>query len=58
MFEEGADGPKTLAGVIGGDILRRFTIIFHYGRQQIILIPNGTPVQPTTMADSASVLNK
>ena len=58
VFEEGADGPKTLAGVIGGDILRRFTIIFHYGRQQIILIPNGTPVQPTTMADSASVLNK
>ena len=57
LVEEGADGPNNPAGVIGGDSLRRFTVVFHHGRQQIILIPGGTPVQPATMADSASVLN-
>ena len=58
VFREGAAGPGAMAGLIGGDILRRFTVIFHYGRQQLILIPNGTPVQPATMTDSASVLNQ
>jgi hypothetical protein len=36
-----------LSGVIGGEILRRFTVTFHYGRQQLSLEPGGQPPRPT-----------
>ena len=36
-----------LSGVIGGEILRRFTVTFHYGRQQLSLEPSGQPPRPT-----------
>ena len=58
LFREPQSEPAGFSGLIGGNILRRFTVIFHYGRQQLILIPNGLPLQPTVMQDSASQLNK
>ena len=57
LFREPRSEPAGFSGLIGGNILRRFTVIFHYGRQQLILIPNGLPLQPTVMQDSASQLN-
>jgi hypothetical protein len=36
----GQTSRKDLAGTIGGGILRRFTVIFDYSRQQMILEPN------------------
>ena len=58
LFREPGSEPAGFSGLIGGNILRRFTVIFHYGRQQLILIPNGLPLQPAVMQDSASQLNK
>jgi hypothetical protein len=35
------DGDKEIAGEIGGGMLRRFTVIFDYARQRVILDGNG-----------------
>jgi len=57
-FFDDAEGKRTISGLIGGGILSRFTVIFHYGRQQLILIPNGTFPQPQVRPDSASEMMK
>jgi TPR repeat protein len=45
-----------LSGAIGGEILRRFTVILHYGRQQVILEPNGLRPKPSLSNESGSEL--
>src|SRR5207237_892827 len=35
-----------MAGIIGGEILRRFTVIFDYPRKQLILEPNARFAEP------------
>ena len=42
LSESGAGTLEThhLAGLIGGDLLRRFRVFFDYGRQEMILEPN------------------
>lgn len=38
--EKGANADPTSAGLLGGEILRRFTVVFDYSRNQMILDPN------------------
>lgn len=45
-----------LSCAIGGEILRRFTVIFHKGRQQLTLEPNGLPPKPTLTGETGSEL--
>jgi Aspartyl protease len=40
LGEEGTQGNKDVAGLIGNEILRRFKIIFDYSRKEMILEPN------------------
>jgi len=40
LGEEGTQGDKDVAGLIGNEILRRFKIIFDYSRKEMILEPN------------------
>lgn len=58
IFLATPDGPGEISGYIGGAILSRFNLIFHSGRQQLILIPNDTFPQPTLRTDSASEMFK
>lgn len=56
-FSQAASGQRSNAmfsGVIGGAIWRRFTVIFDYSRQEMILEPNGELKKP--FADDASGL--
>ena len=46
---------KDLAGTIGGEILRRFTVIFDYSRQQMILVPNSHLHEPFA-ADMSGII--
>jgi hypothetical protein len=39
--KRGALADPEMAGIIGGEILRRFTVIFDYGRERMIVEPNG-----------------
>jgi hypothetical protein len=39
---KGVTATTNYDGTIGGDILRRFTVILDYSRQQMILQPNST----------------
>lgn len=41
LAESGAFADPNRAGLIGGEVLRRFTVIFDYGNQVMILEPNG-----------------
>ncbi|MFQ5793912.1 MAG: aspartyl protease family protein [Candidatus Bipolaricaulia bacterium] len=43
---KGALANPDLAGLLGGEILRRFRVIFDYARQQMILEPNATFAEP------------
>ena len=40
LGEEGTQGNKDVAGLIGNEILRRFKVIFDYSRKEMILEPN------------------
>ena len=40
LGEEGSQGDKEVAGLIGNEILRRFKVIFDYSRKEMILEPN------------------
>ena len=40
LGEEGTQGDKNVAGLIGNEILRRFKVIFDYLRHEMILEPN------------------
>ena len=40
LGEEGTQGNKEVAGLIGNEILRRFKVIFDYSRKEMILEPN------------------
>ena len=44
--EAGAFADPTIAGIIGGEILRRCTVTFDYGRGEMILEPNGDFEKP------------
>ena len=50
LSEGGAGTLEThhLAGLIGGDLLRRFRVFFDYGRQEMILEPNARLGRPFT----------
>jgi len=43
---KGVTATASYDGTIGGDILRRFTVILDYSRQQMILEPNANFVEP------------
>lgn len=56
-FSQATSGQRSnaaFAGVIGGEVLRRFKVIFDYSRQLMILEPNAELKQP--FADDASGL--
>lgn len=56
-FSKAASGARSnpsFSGVIGGEIWRRFTVIFDYSRQKMILEPNAEVKQP--FVDDASGL--
>lgn len=44
--ESGALETDNLAGLIGGDLLKRFRVFFDYGRQEMILEPNAASALP------------
>jgi hypothetical protein len=44
------------AGQIGGEILRRFTVIFDYAREQLVLEPNGEFGEPYEFDHSGTLL--
>jgi hypothetical protein len=48
--------PRGIAGAIGGDVLRRFRIVFDYGRKQVSFEPNGESPKPVLSKVSGSQL--
>jgi hypothetical protein len=44
--QKGAMASRDASGIIGGDVLRRFTVIFDYSRNEMILEPNANVSLP------------
>ncbi len=44
--EKGVDGSDSIAGNIGGELLRRFRVTFDYGRKVMVLEPNAALGEP------------
>lgn len=42
----GAISQSSIDGVLGGEILRRFTVVTDYSRKQLLLVPNGALHEP------------
>lgn len=56
ILDEGTVGFGSQSGAIGVEILRRFKVIFHYGRQQLTLEPNGLSPKPYLSGETGSEL--
>ena len=54
MQEAGPSGE--LSGAIGGGILQHFTVIFHYGRQQLSIEAHGSRPKPVLNGINGSPL--
>ena len=44
--EKGVDASSSIAGNIGGELMRRFRVTFDYGRKVMVLEPNAALVEP------------
>ncbi len=53
---KGALGQSSIDGVLGGEILRRFTVITDYARRQLLLVPNGSLHEPFEQTATGAML--